>query len=181
MSPQRRFILSAAAALILLGPSGLSAQHSHRRSGFWAGVALGWGSLATTCSSCSNDRQGAMTAIVKLGGTLSQQVLVGVESDVWSKTASSGLASAAGNVSISAFYYPRRWGGAFLRGGIGMAYVQPQGFEIETGFGAGVGAGYDLRFARGFSFTPVVNFNWGNPATNYSQNFFQIAAGLTWH
>lgn len=43
------------------------------------------------------------------------------------------------------------------------------------------GLGYDVRVGGNMSITPVLNFNWGSLANDFSQNVVQLAVGVTFH
>jgi hypothetical protein len=165
--------------LMLLAGSA-DAQRPQTRSGFWIGLGLGWGSYGIACDGCGSEREGAMTAFIKLGGTVSPKLLLGVESAVWNKEVD-GDQLTAGNVSFTAYYYPKPAGGLFLQGGFGASYVELTGFDMESGVGLVLGVGYDIRIGATTSVTPVANFNWGQPADGFKQNFFQLGVGFSLH
>src|SRR3990170_2157258 len=69
-------------ALVLsFGAAPLAAQHAQTRDGFWFGAGLGYGSLG--CDGCGGDRTGGSSGYLKLGGTGSQHLLLGVETTGW--------------------------------------------------------------------------------------------------
>jgi hypothetical protein len=82
--------------------------------------------------------------------------------------------------SFAIYYYPAASGGLFLRGGLGWANLAVESTS-STGLGFVLGAGFDVRVSESMSLTPVLNFNWGEPEDGLSQNFYQLALGLTWH
>ncbi len=169
----------AMACFLALGTAGRAwAQHPQTREGFWIGFGFGYGSLGFSCSGCSGT-EGAPSGYLKLGGTLSPNLLIGGETDGWTKSVS-GTTLTAGNASLALYYYPQATGGFFLRGGVGVAELSGGG-SSETGFGFVTGVGYDVRVARNTSITPVANFNWGAPESGVKQHVFQIALGVTFH
>ena len=87
----------------------------------------------------------------------------------------------AGNLSGTVYFYPSPASGLFLRGGLGWATLDIEGFGSESGVGAVFGAGYDIRVSGNTSITPVLNFNWGSLANDFSQNVVQLAVGVTFH
>src|SRR6266480_3700708 len=123
--------------------------------------------------------ESAPSGYLKLGGTLSPNLLIGGETNGWTKSVS-GTTLTAGNASLALYYYPQATGGFFLRGGVGVAELSGGG-SSETGFGLVTGVGYDVRVARNTSITPVANFNWGAPESGVKQHVFQIALGITFH
>src|SRR5215510_8344338 len=65
------------------------AGHPQERRGFWIGFGGGYGSASASadCDECGgDDREGSFTGFLKLGGTLSPNVLLGVESNAWVKS-----------------------------------------------------------------------------------------------
>lgn len=174
-----RFALVALA--VVLTPVAVSAQgHPQTREGFWIGFGLGYGSLGFECSGCGNDRVGGASGYLKMGGKLSDKLLLGGESNAWTKD-DAGTTVTAGNVSVVLYYYPSTTSGFFLRAGLGGASLDIEGVGSETGGGAVFGLGYDVRVSPKMSLTPVLNFGAGALANDFKQNVVQIALGLTWH
>lgn len=173
--------VSLTVALLLLGVSVAPAQHAQVRKGFWIGFGLGYGSLGFSCTGCSGiGREGSFSGYLKMGGTLSPNLLLGGETNGWTKS-DGGITTTAGNASLTAYYYPMPAGGWFLRGGMGLSSLQSTGASSETGFGLSLGTGYDLRVGGNTSLTPVFNYNWGKPVSGLTQNFFQFGLGVTFH
>ena len=158
-----------------------SASANSQRKGFWIGFGLGYGSLGFTCNGCVSNREGAASGYLKLGGTLSSQLLLGGELNGWTKDDGTGTTTTTGNASFTAYFYPAPAGGFFLRGGLGVASLHVDGFNSETGLGFVLGGGYDIRVGTNVSITPVMNFNWGHPVSGLGQNVFQMGVGVTFH
>jgi Outer membrane protein beta-barrel domain len=171
-------------ALLLLGVSVGAAQHPQTRKGFWIGFGFGWGSYGISCDSCGGaGREGSYTGYIKLGGTVSPHLLLGAESNAWSKS-ESGVTLTAGNVTFSAFYYPKPASGFFLNGGVGFSRAEVSGSGASvgnTGPGFTLGAGYDIRVGTNISITPIGNWNYGHPESGFSHNFYQFSVGVTFH
>jgi len=175
-----RYLL--AAFVVALAPSAAAQGHPQTRQGFWIGFGLGYGKLSFSCSGCSGS-EGALSGYLKLGGTLSSKLLIGGETDGWTKT-ESGTRVTAANASAVLYFYPSPTGGFFLRGGLGWASLSASSGGTtgsQSGAGAVFGVGYDIRVGTNMSVVPVANFNWGNLGSGVKQNVFQIALGLTWH
>jgi len=171
--------LAAAAVLLVLGTSVASAQKPQTRKGFWIGFGFGWGSY--TCTDCDNTS--SYTGHIKLGGTLSQKVLLGAEIDGWSKS-ESGETLTAGDVTFNAYFYPQPAGGLFLNGGVGLSRVEISGGGAsagETGPGFTLGAGYDLRVGTNVSVVPSLQWVYGHPTDGFSQSFYHFSLGVTFH
>ena len=63
------------------------AQQAQTRQGFWVGGGMGYGSLGLSCEGCGDiDREGGLSGYAKLGGTLRQNILLGVEMNGWTKS-----------------------------------------------------------------------------------------------
>lgn len=185
--------LTAAAVLTVLGVSVLAAQHPQVRKGFWIGFGFGYGSSNVSCDGCgSSSREGGGTGFIKLGGTLSDKVLLGGEVNAWTKS-DSGVTAELGNVSFAAYYYPQPKSGFFVKGGVGFATTRfHDGGTIEaTGFGFLMGVGYDIRVGTNISITPVGNFYLGFDGdlksggttllTGFKHNVYDFGLGITFH
>ena len=186
-----RFLAALGVVLIVTMPA-LSAQHTQTRKGFWIGFGLGYGSAHATCDGCGSTNEGGATGFLKLGGTLSPQVLLGGAVNAWYKS-SGGLKESVGNVTASVYYYPAPATGFFLTGGLGFSdYDLRDGGSITgTGWGFTVGTGYDIRVGRNVSLTPVVNFAYGGVgdlssagttvSTGWKQSVIDFGLGITFH
>ncbi len=166
-------------ALLVLGVSVASAQHPQTRKGFWIGFGFGYGSY--TCTGCSST--GGASGYLKMGGTVGPHLLLGGESNGWTKS-ENGATLTTGNASFAAYYYPQPASGVFLRGGFGFSTVSVSGggsSASQTGVGATAGVGYDLRVGVNTSITPVLNYVWGHPDTGFNQSIIQFALGVTFH
>ena len=76
-------VLACAMVLWLASPSVAGAQE---RAGFWGGFGGGWGSANVTADDLEGDREGSGVGYFNLGWTASDQLLVGAEFILWSKT-----------------------------------------------------------------------------------------------
>ncbi|HEY5546601.1 MAG TPA: outer membrane beta-barrel protein [Gemmatimonadaceae bacterium] len=164
------------AALVAV-PAGAQ-QNPQTREGFWIGFGIGFGSLG--CDEC-DERESGASVYLRMGGTLSQRLLLGGEVSAWSKT-EGDVTRSVSNVGPVLTFYPNANGGFFLKGSIGLATAS---FELgsitieETGVGLTLGLGYDARVGRGFALTPyfdIVNSSFDGGSFN------QVAFGLgfTW-
>jgi hypothetical protein len=172
--------LAPLALLLSIGATPAAAQHTQTRNGFWFGAGLGYGSLG--CDGCAGDRTGGSSGYIKLGGTLNQHLLLGVETNGWYKS-ESGTTLTQGNVSGAAYWYPSATSGLFLKGGVGYAVLNADTFYgsgSTNGWGAIAGLGYDLRVGSNTSITPTANWFRGDFA-NGSTDVFQFGLGLTLH
>jgi hypothetical protein len=170
-------------ALILAAtaPRSASAQDVARtRDGFWLNAGMGYGSLG--CQDCSS-REGSWIGGLALGGSLSQKVLLGAGFNGWTKS-ESGATLTVGTLTALIRYYPSATGGFFLTGGLGLGSIRAElsgfGSDSETGVGALVGLGYDVRVGPNVSLTPYWN-GFAMASSNTDANVGQIGLGVTVH
>ncbi|MEA2723666.1 MAG: hypothetical protein QOH59_1437 [Gemmatimonadales bacterium] len=176
MGSLRAIGFSAVLAVLLAGSA--SAQQAQARDGFWIGGGLGYGSLGGGGA----DRVGAPSGYLKLGGTLRQNILLGVETNGWTKS-EAGARLTMGNISGAVYWYPMVTNGLFVKAGAGYSVM-----DADTGFGSGStsgfgmlgGVGYDVRVGRNLSLTPVANWFRGS-FDGGSANVLQIGLGVTSH
>jgi hypothetical protein len=156
-----------------------SAQRPQTRAGLWGNFGIGQGSYG--CEGCDG-RRGGDAATFAIGGTLSSKVLLGVGINAWAKKIN-GVDVTVGTVTALARFYPSATGGFFLVGGLGYGSedVKSGGLSYsESGAGAVLGMGLDLRVGRNLSVTPYWNGNVVSLDSGKS-NFGQIGISLTVH
>ena len=174
--------VAAVAALVLavLSPRAASAQHPQVRSGFWFNGGMGYGSLG--CQDCDT-REGGLSGGLALGGTLSQKLLIGAGTNGWTKS-EGGTRLTVGTLTALVRFYPSATGGFFLTGGLGVGNVHAEvagfGSASETGFGALVGLGYDVRVGDNVSLTPFWN-GFAMSSSGSDANVGQLGLGVTLH
>jgi hypothetical protein len=114
--------LAVITALVTLSTSMLAAQMPvegrNPRQGFWVGLGLGAGSAGTHLAGVRSGRTTAPSGYARLGGTVSQSLLVGGETSGWvdSHDGASYLIEA---VSAVVLWYPDRTGAFYLKFGLG--------------------------------------------------------------
>jgi len=190
-------IMFASVFVGLVLPSAAAAQD---RRGFWLNVGGGVGSATVTCDDCEGGRETGGVFAFRLGGSLSERVLLGGEFNLWTKkyAIEPGVDGTVNlyNLSGTVAYYPTG-SGFFVKGGAGMAIadvdVNIEGatvtVDVGTGFGFVTGAGYDIPIGRRWSITPGVNFWYGQLgdttlggepfANNWRQNVVDFTVGIT--
>lgn len=194
----RALLVGLAAGIALFVPASAWAGDPQVREGFWIGFGAGYGWADVSCDECGDggDREGSITGFVKLGGTLNERVLLGVETNVWTKEQDDvrvTLGSLAGTVTL----YPQASSGFFLKAGVGLSYldtgVRAGSVSLsasKTGWGFMAGLGYDLRLDRNVSITPCVNYYYGKPGdltfegetvAGWKQNVIDVGIGVTFH
>ena len=174
-------IIAVSAALLVLATSSLSAQrlveNRNPRHGFWIGLGLGAGSAGFDCSNCANSRSTAPSGYVRLGGTVSQSVLIGGETGGWVHSAN-GTTYTIGAASAVVLWYPDRTGAFYLKVGLGAIQYLVSNFwrpsapvavadvffpfygeadaHALAAYGS-LGLGYELRVSRNMSINAFVN------------------------
>jgi hypothetical protein len=167
------------ALLAVLLATTANAQQAQIRKGFWIGGGMGYGSMGISCTGCPDfNREGGMSGYLKLGGTIRQNILLGVESTAWTKS-EGGATLTMGNASGAVYWYPMTANGLFVKAGAGYSILD-DGFANESGFGMLAGLGYDVRVGRNLSITPVANWFRGG-FTDLSANVIQLGVGVTSH
>lgn len=184
-----------AAAVLLLFPLAVqpaAAQGDVERQGFWGSFAIGAGSAGVSCGFCSDERQWAPAGSMAFGGTLSDHILIGGGASAYGRLTETGdtyLGWAYGLVRA----YPLGDLGAFLNGGIGIAYGRgTTDIDDYQALGAGfvAGIGWDLGLGPALALTALANahFSTGGyleqngaqaSAGGFNPSLFTIALGLT--
>ncbi len=168
-------------ALALLQSAPATAQgRSQTREGFWFNGGLGFGSAG--CDGCSG-RESALTVALGAGGTLSPKVLLGASIDGWSKS-EGGATITVATLLARLRFYPSATGGFFLTAGLGLGSVRAEltgfGSDTETGTGALLGLGYDIRVGNTVSLTPFWN-GFATHTSNTDFNVGQLGLSVTVH
>lgn len=168
---------------LALASTASAQQAAQTRQGFWIGGGMGYGSMGLHCTGCTGvDRQGGLSGYIKLGGTLRENILLGVESNGWRKS-EAGATVTMGNFSGAAYWYPMATQGLFLKGGVGYSIMRLDDGTTATddsGFGLLGGVGYDIRVGRNLSVTPVANWFRGG-FDGGSADVLQLGLGVTSH
>src|SRR5262245_61344992 len=187
-------------AVLLAGiPASASAQ---AREGFWLGLGGGYGSAGVSCDDCGEEREGGGVGYLRGGWTLNQRTLVGLDFNLWSKTAEEDdieMTLNLYNLAGSLTFYPAATSGFFVKGGAGVSVIDVDvdfegstvSADLGTGFGLTVGAGYDVRLSRMISLTPAFGYWYGRPGdlkfgpeplfSNWRQNVVEFTVGITFH
>jgi hypothetical protein len=185
-------------ALLVVASLPLQAQeeaiNKHARKGFWISFGFGAGSLGASCDGCGDlDRETGVSGYLRLGGTISQNILIGGGTNGFYKD-SDGIKQQFGAVSALILWYPSARGGLYLQGGLGYSlYSATDGIDDIDAGGASalLGIGYDIRLGTNFSLTPFFNvaanggaeakFNDVGLGANLNTNLAQLGLGVSWH
>jgi len=132
-------------------------QQTH--DGFWFNGGFGFGSAG--CEHCDS-RNESFTVTLGVGGTLSSRVQLGASIDGWSR-GEGGAFAVISIVTVLARvrWYPSAPRGFFFTAGAGLGAVKGETTDIassfESGTGALLGMGYDIRIGNNASLTPFGN------------------------
>ena len=155
--------------MLCLGLSACAIKGPQRphRTGLWGEIAGGGGSMRMTCSTCTDpiDAPGG-TGLTRIGGTLSDQVMLGGESAVFRDESfgfdseDSSAVAELETVGVVVLWFPWR-AGFFLKGGLGLAQGRftidngalPPDSTEHTGIGMSFGVGWDVPISRRFAIT----------------------------
>ena len=156
-------------------------QLKNARRGFWIGLGLGYGSLGFEDFDA---REGGLSGQFKLGGTLSQNLLLGIQSTGWTKSFDEIDGSITfGVLAAIVQFYPMRDAGLYVSGGAGIGTLYASAFgesDSESGFGFVFGVGYDLRLGGMFSITPFANYMSAS-INSVNVNAYQFGGAVNWH
>lgn len=193
--------LVAAALLAVTSVEGRAQQvsvggHPNVRQGFWwgAGVGTAWNQL--NCDICADSRRNGFNLTGKLGGTVSQSLLLGAELTGW-YSSDDPVTELFGGLSAIAQWYPSSTGAFYFKGGFGLTtYRATDSLDEDTKFtssamGPQVGLGYDFRVSPTVSINPYssvmfaafgnLRLNGNEISDNASFTLIQIGLGVTWH
>lgn len=167
---------------LMVSTAPLPAQHEQVREGqgLWFNGGLGYGSLG--CDLCT-DREGASSFQFGLGGTVSQKVMIGALSNVWLKN-TGGTEISVSTLVAGIRFYPSKTSGFYLTGGLGIGTIEVDregpGSNTESGAGAVLGAGWDLRVGHSTSLTPSFTL-FGMDNGDADANVTQFGLSVTIH
>lgn len=158
-----------------------------RRKGFWLTAGIGGGSESFDANDglgWSDDKGGGL-GYVKLGGTVSQSLLLGAEFNAWgTRYRYEGYDRSLTSAMFIAQWYPAPRGDFWLRGGVGFArdYLDIDGEPQthENGTALAVGLGYDIRVSRNVSVTPMLDLQ-GHRYDSHDERLVNIGLGITFH
>lgn len=177
--------LGAVLAVAAAAPAAAQQQQPKHR-GFWIGFGLGGGWNLSRNVGLDRSSAPGGAAYLRLGGTPSQNILVGGEVIGWGRE-EDGNTLSRGNATVTVMFYPSVESGVYLKGGLGGASISStveSGNTTTTvhdeGFGATVGLGWDVRLASNFYLTPGVDFLYQR-VSETDNTMLLITLGATWH
>lgn len=181
----------SAAMLLLVSASTVTAQDAKLtkpHGGFWLGGGIGGG---FTDQGSDDIDDGGFAAYLRMGGTLSDRLLLGGELIGLTRDAGAGVDDAnvhQGNATLSLLYHPASPGGFFAKAGAGFAstsVVLREGSltvtNEESGFGLTFGVGYDLRLGSNLYLTPNFDVLVQSFDEFGDSNLFLLTVGIGFH
>lgn len=147
---------------------GKERSSSYRRGPFWVGGSLGAGGEAVAGAEASSLYQRsrlAPTLSFGIGGTVGQQLRLGLEGFVWFNPRGDNTVETVSAGMITGRVYPIRTSGLYLKSGFGFGrygqdFVDDCGCEstivADYGFAWLVGAGFEAPVSRGLWIGPTV-------------------------
>jgi hypothetical protein len=190
----RRFSCAAlVASLVLLATPALSAQGVAARRGFWLGGGAGIGSARLSCTVCRAGRDGGGSGYLRLGATITPQILIGGEAIAWYHS-ESDVSFFLGSVQAVVMLYPMVRSGFFVKSGFGLAQYSakdPTNKISSQALAMQVGVGYEMAVGRSMSIVPFANFlgttgadvrfNDTVSGLGAKTSLMQVGVGLTLH
>ena len=188
----KRLVLSAlvaATALMFLVQPAEAKLREAKHTGFYVSLGVGLGSLGLDFDNVdfNFDRETGGAADLRIGWTLSQKVLLGLESNVWSKKVENlgddGKVTFS-NAAASLTYYLNDY--FFVKGGPAIGSVKVEAnrgslklSETKSGPGFTAGVGAEFRLATKFAIVPTAQWNY-QKTDNIKSNFVSLTVGVGW-
>ena len=188
-----------AAALLLFTTAAQAELKPATHTGFYIGLGVGWGSLKIELDDNSDnlafisDAESGGAGNFRIGGALSNKVLLGVEGNSWVRNynvqSDGDLFDATvtvSNVALALTYYPADQ--FFIKGGPAFARAELD-FDIpgtifsgkvtDDGGGLMLGAGGEFRLTRRFAIVPSAQWMY-QQFDGYKINVFSATLGVGW-
>lgn len=194
MSVRPCHLIVALIVITGLSATSLGAQRPQIRQGFWVSMSGGTGNLNWSCDGCAKLDHGGGAIALRLGGSTSQNVLLGAEFNY--VLVDLGTAEINGGyAAFTVYWYPRATGGLFIKGGAGVGTFYRHSSDTVTAQSTSaavlLGAGYDIRVGRKISVNPMLTLWSSNKAylkddgvpiaTGFRQYGVALQLGLTFH
>jgi hypothetical protein len=154
-----RIRLALIVAMTAIAPGSAGAQ-----SGVWVSAGGGPARNRVSCESCEEiTHHWGASGFVRVGGVVSEKILVGGELHFWQATVEDQDVYVRG-VQAVVLWYPSPSGGFFGQAGLGLSRIR-NSFDVggetvrggETGLGVTAGVGWDFPLRKGLYLTPRVS------------------------
>lgn len=198
------FTLFVAGAAAPLTAQDIRPLGSASRQGFWWGLGLGIANAKLDCdqSGCSSlKKYNFGMGDIHVGFTPSPKLALGLQITGGQRDSAfledPSIKEIVGDVNVSAYFYPQASGNFFLQGGLASVVwraKQGSNWDRLVAPGVTVGAGYDFRFGRNASITPVIrgvfsskhaltDQGGGDPApgSKWNLSFVHLGVSVIWH
>lgn len=189
----KRSISAAAicgAFAILFAAAPAYGQRTAVHQGFWISFGFG-GGTAFGDDAFGGDSKFGGAGFLRMGGSLSQQWLIGGEMIGWG-TDQNNVTVGRGAMLFTGLYYPSPSGGFYLKGGAGFAgrtaettvllagNVEAKITDDSGGVGLSAGLGYDIQLGGNFFITPGLDFVYTGTERD-GATLLLFTVGATWH
>ncbi len=194
-------VASLFVALILSPATSQAALEPDTHTGFYIGLGVGVGSVQLKVANSDFESQTETSGAgqLRLGAAVSQTVLLGVESNGWTKQyqflGGDKTTTTLNSVAATVTWYPTHY--FFLKGGPALASASVEyapatsnttWSRSDNGGGFMIGAGGELRLTRKFALVPSAQWMWQRITTNLGfgdvdldLSFFSITMGVGWY
>jgi hypothetical protein len=176
-----RLLIVAAIGLFVLCNVAQAELKPANHTGLYLGFGVGGGTAGfnPNNSSVEYDREGGVSVNLRIGGSIQNDLLIGLEMDAWRKE-EHGAALQYNNYAATLIYYPHEM--LFIKGGPALSVVVAEVFgfmDTDSGVGFTVGGGAELRLGTKFALVPSFQYAYQN-LDDYSTNFFSFLMGCSW-
>jgi hypothetical protein len=163
----RRWCIAVMAGALAF--SAATAQTRPRHQAWNIALGVGQGLLTPTCSSCANvDRERAFIAIARVGWTVRDRFILGVDGGVYQRQRFEGRDETVSTdyqvVTIDALFYANHRSEVFLKFGFGISHLSAMlnpgtGYRQMSMYGPAIrfGTGIDMRLGRAWALSPFVD------------------------
>jgi hypothetical protein len=164
-----RVVHCLAAAMACAAFSSATAQTRPRHEGWNIALGVGQGMLSATCSTCALvERERASLMVVRVGLTLTDRAIVGIDGDVYQRQYMNGRSETVTTdyqvVTLDGLFYSNQRSDIFLKVGFGFSHLRSKqnpgpGYRSMSATGPvfRFGAGFDMRFGRTWAVSPFVD------------------------
>ena len=148
---------------LMLALPGIAPGSAEAQNGAWVSAGGGGARNRVSCENCQDiTHHWGASGFVRVGGVVSEHILVGGELHFWQATVEDSEAYVRG-IQAVVLWYPSPPGGFFGQAGLGLSRIRNSfdvGGEVvragETGLGVTAGVGWDFPLKKGLYLTPRI-------------------------